>query len=247
MGPFIRATSLGRRRRSLLLAYRIAERIDDRCVSSGLGRAWYTSDPLRTAEHWRVVRILRSNDVVGRRVDSLRHVATSVAGIADTNRRRARGWCVTGVVWPHMCLLRVIALRLRRLYCRHGAWLAAQSVGIGILNRAWPPRCWNRHHGRHSPPSRGHPRSHHDELVRPSSLGAQFFCAAPPPTGDAAPKSMVRTRREPGVGRLRMRCRNLFEKAPLGLRLAGVLNVRYSRRLYFHPCQAWARVCSRIA
>ena len=68
---------------------------------------WRTPNPLRTAEHWRVVRILRSNDIACRRMDPLRHVATAVARIGDTNRRRARRARGTGFVWPHLCLLRM--------------------------------------------------------------------------------------------------------------------------------------------
>src|ERR1700677_1709492 len=87
-GPWIRATRLGRQRRSLLLAHSIAERVDDRYVPSGMGDDWHTRNPIQTAQHWRVVWLLRSPDVACGCRGPLRHVAMAVARIGDTNRRR---------------------------------------------------------------------------------------------------------------------------------------------------------------
>src|SRR5271165_28243 len=46
LGPFICATPAGGQHRSLLLAHGIAERVDDRCVPSGLGPDRYAPDSL---------------------------------------------------------------------------------------------------------------------------------------------------------------------------------------------------------
>src|ERR1700692_2031527 len=53
LGPFVRATPVGLLHRSLLLAHSIAERVDNRCVPSGLGRDWCAPHPFQTAQHWR--------------------------------------------------------------------------------------------------------------------------------------------------------------------------------------------------
>ena len=57
-------------------------------------------------------------------------------------------------------------------------------------------------------------------FIWPSGLGAELFCASPARMGRVAAKSMVRTRGEFGVGRLRVARRDFLERPPLGLALA---------------------------
>src|SRR6267378_6436358 len=95
----------------------------------------------------------------------------------------------------------------------HGLFAIA---GAG-LHWARSRRGWIWHHDRDSPPLGGHPRSDHDEPVWPSGLGAEPVYAAAARMGNAAQKSMVRTLRDLVVSGLRVDCRNIFAKPPLGL------------------------------
>src|ERR1700691_5648965 len=140
----------------------------------------------------------------------------AVARIADANRQRARRARGTSFVWPHLRLLRVVALCLRRLHRQHGAYLATGWIGICLLHGARSHRGWNWDHGRDSSPFSGHSRSDHDELVWPSGLGAEPVGAATAQMGRDTPKSMVRAPRDPVVSRFRVDCRGFIAKPPLG-------------------------------
>ena len=112
-----------------------------------------------------------------------------------------------------LCLLWLVPLRLRGLHRQHGADLATGSVGIR-LPHGGRSRCrgdW--HDGGDFPPPGGHPRSNHDEPVRPSGVGAELFCTASAGLGDPVPESMVGTRGEFAVGGRRVDGRGVLHGA----------------------------------
>src|SRR5580698_5092949 len=214
------AIAPGRQCRSLLLTLCPTERVDDRRLPVTLGIDQYTPDLLQPPQLRRMVRLLRGPDFGSGRIPPVRHVASTVGRITATDSRgphRARG---TNPVWPHLHFLRWLALRLRPLHSEHGAQLATRSPWTRLPHRACPrySRIWHRRR-RPAPPG-SHSRSNHDEPVRPAGLDAELFRTASPLMGDAATESMVRARREPGVGRCRVDCRDVLGRPPLDLRLA---------------------------
>src|SRR5215831_2907475 len=202
VGPRICPDPLGRQRRTLLPAHSLAERIDNRCVPSGRDGDFCTPDPHGATGHWRVVSILRSPYSVCRRMGSLRNVETDVSRAGDATHKRRRRAHRTGFVWPHLCLLRMLALRLPGIHRHPGTGLAAWSPGTRLLHGTGSRCRGTCNHLRDNPPSGGSSRSHHDELVCHVGLDTELFRAAHAPMGDAARTSMVRAHREPGVGRL---------------------------------------------
>src|ERR1700679_3050073 len=133
-------------------------------------------------------------------MDCLRHLAMAVARIGGSGSREASRESGTGSVRPPLCLFRMVTLCLRLLHRRHGPHLAAWTVRIRLLYRALS-RCRRaRHHLRHRASSSGYSRSNHDELVRPSGLGAELYYTPSTRMGHAASKSILRARGHTRLG-----------------------------------------------